>query len=72
MKKELIPFDWALTLDITWGQYITASATKRTEKEGKHNYKETLSAFPLFPGGKMLLRSEGEREMNSVFLRKKQ
>lgn len=60
-KKKLILFAWELTLDI-WGQYITVSATMRTEKEEKNNYEEILSAFPLFPGGKMLLRSEGERQ----------
>lgn len=41
------------------------------KREEKNNYVEILSAFSLFPGGKMLLRSEREREMNFTFLRKK-
>ena len=61
MNKELIQFDWELTLDITWGQYITVSVTKRTEKERKHNYEEVLSAFLPFPGEKMLGQREKER-----------
>lgn len=31
------------------------------KREEKNNYVEMLSAFSLFPGGMMLLRSERER-----------
>lgn len=41
--------------------YCTSHKEDRKKKE-KNNYVEILSAFFLFPGGKMLLRSEGARD----------
>lgn len=61
---------WELNSDIIWGQNISVSATKRAEKKDD-NYVEILYTFPLFPGGKMLPRSEGEDD-KLYFLNKEQ